>query len=113
DMPSDSRDLAGRLGGSNGGEQVRRRQVLIVVSVLALASAACGARLNKSQLAAVRSTSGGSGGLTAGTPSASGDTGSGGSGAAAASGGGATATGTGATPAGGRGGAGGGVAKGG
>jgi ABC-type branched-subunit amino acid transport system substrate-binding protein len=77
---------------------VRRRQVLIAVSVLAVVASACGARLSKSQLAAVRASGGGTSGIVSGNPSAqsaAGATGSSGSGTGTATGpSGAAASGT-------------------
>lgn len=72
---------------------MRRRQALIIGCVLALVMTACGARLSKSQLAAVRSNAGANNGIGAGTPGASSDAGAA---AAGSSTGAASATGMGA-----------------
>jgi ABC-type branched-subunit amino acid transport system substrate-binding protein len=78
----------------HGGEKVRGRRALILAAAVALVATACGARLSKSQLATIRSGTGASSGLAAGSPAAA--TGASG----AATGGGASSASGGASPSG-------------
>ena len=72
---------------------MRRRQALIVVAALALVASACGARLSKSQLAAVRSNGSGTAGLGAGGAASAADNGASTQGGTSTAGGGSTSSG--------------------